>query len=89
MSWSLNSDGHLDLSGCYLSRGYDWFSVEGVAREYYFSEMAGLVAWKGSPEGTVHASDVDKAKSYLAEDRAGRHVLTSMAGSALPADFLL
>ena len=47
MSWSLNSDGHLDLSGCYLSRGYDWFSVEGVAREYYFSEMAGLVAWDG------------------------------------------
>lgn len=38
----------------------------------------GLTSWKGSPEGTVHASDVDKAKSYLAEDRAGRHVLTSM-----------
>jgi len=56
----------------------------------------GLTSWKGSPEGKVHASDVDKAKNYLAEDemigldrlvtmfldtaedRAERHVLTSM-----------
>lgn len=33
---------------------------------------------EGVPEGKVYASDVDKAKNYLAEDRAERHVLTSM-----------
>ena len=49
MSYQIDSNGHLDLSTCYMRNGYDMFGVERVAREYYFAELLNLRAWDGRP----------------------------------------
>ena len=70
--WSIDADGHLDLSGCYLSMGYDWFSVESVARAYYFSEMKELIAWDG------------RAVTGLIDERRFCHLICKHGRGELP-----
>ncbi len=47
MAYGLDQIGHLDLTPCFMKHGYDWFAVERLAREYYFSELINLQAWDG------------------------------------------
>lgn len=49
MSYSLDSNGHLDLSPCLLRMRYDMFKVRDVSHEFYYAEMQNLVAWNGLP----------------------------------------
>ncbi len=49
MAYSFDSNGHLDLSQCFMNTHYDMFKVRDTAREYYYSEMQDLVAWDGLP----------------------------------------
>lgn len=48
MAYSLDSDGHLDLSPCFMGFGCDKMLAAEISREYFFSEMQGLVAWDGT-----------------------------------------
>lgn len=49
MAYSLDGNGHLDLSPCYLGFGYDYFSLEALSKEYFYAELCDLVAWDGTP----------------------------------------
>ena len=47
MAYSLDSDGHLDLSPCYHGFGCDMMLASQISHEFYFSELQNLVAWDG------------------------------------------
>lgn len=48
MAYSIDSDGHLDLSPCYRGLNCDKMMARDIAREYFFSQMQDLTAWDGT-----------------------------------------
>ncbi len=49
MGYSLDANGHLDLSPCFHSFCYDYFKLESLSKEYFYAELCDLVAWDGTP----------------------------------------
>lgn len=49
MAYSIDADGHLDLSPCYHGFGCDMMLASQISHEYFFSELQDLVAWDGTP----------------------------------------
>ena len=47
MAYSIDSDGHLDLSQCYRGFGCNMVLASQISHEYYFSELQNLFAWDG------------------------------------------
>ena len=47
MAYSIDRDGHLDLSPCYHGLGCDLMLASQISHEFYFSELQDLVAWDG------------------------------------------
>ena len=47
MAYSLDADGHLDLSPCYRGFSCDMVLASQISHEFYFSELQNLYAWDG------------------------------------------
>lgn len=55
MSYSIDANGHLDLSPCYQGLRCDYLKASEISHEFFFAEMQGLVAWDGTRiTGTNH-----------------------------------
>lgn len=49
MTYSIDRNGHLDLSPCYMGMGCDMMLASDISHEFYFAELQGLIAWDGLP----------------------------------------
>lgn len=49
MEYSIDQDGHLDLSRYFLGFGYDMFQVRDVSHDYFFAELTRPLYWNGLP----------------------------------------
>ena len=47
MSYSIDHNGFLDLSQCYMGCGCDLLLACAISKDYFFSEMQELITWDG------------------------------------------
>lgn len=48
MTFSIDANGHLDFSQCFMKRCYDMHAISEMTHEYHFSELCHLHAWDGT-----------------------------------------
>ncbi|MBD9104559.1 MAG: hypothetical protein EGQ03_04740 [Collinsella aerofaciens] len=49
MTYSIDGNGHLDLSPCYRGLGCDMMLAAEISHQFFFAELQNLVAWDGLP----------------------------------------